>query len=91
MSDLERRPLEFSAEISRLAIELERAEIAGDPDLQPPLMPVYLDHNGRSHIHPLVSDYWRARRMIAERERPHTDLKAARSHLASVRAELAHK
>jgi hypothetical protein len=91
MSDLERRVLEISAEVNRLAIKLEREEIAGNPDLQPPLMPVYLDHNGRSQIHPLVSDYWHARRMIAERERPHTDLRAARSHLASVRAGLAHK
>lgn len=80
-------------EVNTLALELERDEYDGDPDLQPPLMPVQLDHNGtgRSYIAPRVSDYWRLRRMLAEREHARTDLKTAQSHLANVRAELADK
>jgi hypothetical protein len=78
-------------EVNTVAIALEREELDGDPDLQPPLMPVYQDHNGYSQIHPTASHYWELRRMLAEREQPITDLRAARNHLASVRASLKDK
>lgn len=78
---------EIAAEVNALAHALDCAELEGDPDLQPPRMPVHFNsYLGKSFIPPLVSDYWAVCRRRAERRTPCTDLKAARSHLASVQA-----